>query len=298
MRNIIIFLFTFFLFISCSESRKLKNEGADNNFSFIFMTDIHLKPGRPVEAFKMAIDTANKLNSDFVLTGGDLVYDVLKGNFERSDSLFKLYKNTITEFKIPVYNCIGNHELFGIYEVSDVDSTHPDYKYGMYERYFGDLYYSFDHKEWHFIVLNSLETENKKYIGKFGNEQLNWIKEDLSKISHSTPICIILHIPLITVHDLYFTKNDDAKILDNSIKDKDELLELFYNYNLRLVLQGHYHWIEDINVLDKTRFITGGSICGRPSWRGTETGEEGFMLFNINEEKISWEYIDYGWDVE
>lgn len=291
MKNIAIFLFALLIFINCS------NQGNEsktkNDFSFLFMTDIHLKPGKALDGFKSAIDTANKLESDFVITGGDLVYDVMRGNFQRSDSLFTLFKNTVKEINKPVYNCIGNHELFGIYDVSDIDSTHPDYKYGMYKRHFGNLYYSFDHKGWHFMVLNSLDTENKKYIGKFGADQLAWIKDDLSKVSQFTPICVILHLPLITTYDLLYPKTNTSKIEVNSIWDKKEFFELFPAHKLKLVLQGHYHWIEDINVREKTRFITGGSIAGRPSWGDHPTGDEGFMKFNIKGEEISWEYIRY-----
>ena len=62
------------------------------------------------------------------------------------------------------------------------------------------------------------------------------------------------------------------------------------------------HWIEDLNIQNRTRFITGGSIAGRPSWRrvddrgdGIYYNEEGFMLINVKGEEIDWEYIDIGW---
>ena len=48
-------------------------------------------------------------------------------------------------FNMPVYNTMGNQDLFDIYEESPEDESHPDYKYGLFERYLGDTYYSFDH---------------------------------------------------------------------------------------------------------------------------------------------------------
>ncbi len=63
------------------------------------------------------------------------------------------------------------------------------------------------------------------------------------------------------------------------------------------------HWIEDLNIQNRTRFITGGSIAGRPSWRrvadrgdGVQYNEEGFMLLHINGESIDWQYIDIDWE--
>ena len=47
-------------------------------FSFAFLTDIHLQPEKGAKAgFQWAIREVNKLDPDFVITGGDLVMDRL-----------------------------------------------------------------------------------------------------------------------------------------------------------------------------------------------------------------------------
>jgi len=72
--------------------------------------------------------------------------------------------------------------------------------------------------------------------------------------------------------------------------------DLFENHNLKLVLQGHLHTIEDIYV-DGIHFITSGAISGR-WWRGANMGfEEGFMQISIKNNQLSSEYKDYGWNV-
>ena len=143
--NIITGLLITVLFHACGPTHDGQGSKADRSFSFAFLTDIHLKP-ETVDAFRMVIDTVNNMDIDFVLTGGDMVYDVLRGNQSKADSLFALYKTESSKFNVPVHNCIGNHELFAIYKESPEDSLHPDYKYGMYERHLGKTYYSFDHK--------------------------------------------------------------------------------------------------------------------------------------------------------
>lgn len=269
------------------------------SFQFAFLTDIHIKPesGAP-KAFSIAIDSVNRLNPDFVLTGGDLVFDVMRGNQKRSDSLFNLYKKLSAGFKMPVYNCIGNHELFGIYEESDVDSTHPDYKWGMYERHLGKSWYSFTHKGWKFFVLNSIDVNNKKeYRGVIGQEQMKWIKEELAKTDTSMPIVITVHIPLMsTFHQFYPPSGNGRSPEGIFISNRKEVFEAFSKHNLRLILQGHLHWQEDIQVFGKTRIITGGAVSGF-SWKGKRYTEEGFMLFSIQGENVSWRYVDYGWEV-
>ena len=224
-----------------------------------------------------------------------MVYDVLRGNKSRSDTLFTLYKNTSEKINVPVYNCIGNHELFGIYEESVEDSLHPDYKYGMYERYFGKTYYSFDHKGWHFVVLNSIEEQNKRYIGSISEEQLLWLKEYLAKIYPDTPLVITLHIPLVSTFPQIYPKPSNSGGY-KGLRNQARLMEIVEGYNLKLVLQGHLHWLEDINVMGKTRYITGGAVAGRPSWKGKRHGEEGFLKIHIAGEEISWDFIDYGWE--
>lgn len=276
-----------------------------DTFSFIFMTDIHLKPERGAAiAFKKAIEKANSLDAEFVVMGGDLVYDVLRGNFERSDSLFLLYKHMVKDFKMPVYHCIGNHELFGIYEESDVDSTHVDFKYGMFERHLGKTYYSFDHKGWHFMVLNSIEEKNKRYIGLINAPQIEWIKSDLKNVDPTTPIAIALHIPFVSTYHQVYPKHPINEVPNELwIHNRKEVLDLFKPYKLKLVLQGHMHWVEDLNIQNRTRFITGGSLAGRPSWRrknnrgdGVYYNEEGFMYFQVKGESATWEYIDINWE--
>ncbi|MDA0907803.1 MAG: metallophosphoesterase [Bacteroidetes bacterium] len=300
MKNLIVLLI-----ILHAISHQSAGQSNETDFSFIFMTDMHWTPERGGnEAFQMAIDTANRLGADFVMTGGDLVYDVLRGNYEKSEQLFNGYKEAIKAFNLPVYNCIGNHELFAIYEESPEDSTHQDYKYGMYERHFGDTYYSFDHKGWHFIVLNSLEVRGKRYIGMVNEEQIDWLKKDLAKVDKMTPIAVTVHIPLVTTYKQIYPKKPITEVPNNLyVYNRKEVLDAFVDHNLKLVLQGHMHWIEDLNIQGRTRFITGGSIAGRPSWRrvddrgdGQFYNEEGFMHIFIKGQEIEWKYIDIGWE--
>ncbi len=76
-----------------------------DEITFVFMTDIHIQPERnAIEGFKKAIQKVNELKPDFVITGGDLIMDALAVNYERADSLYNLYKETIKLLKAPVYN--------------------------------------------------------------------------------------------------------------------------------------------------------------------------------------------------
>lgn len=273
----------------------VKTEAVENEFTFAFLTDIHLKPEMDApKGFQMAIDKVNELKPDFVLTGGDLVYDAMRGNQARCDTLFSLYNEMCAGFNMPVYNCLGNHDLFAIYAESPENSDHPDYKYGMFERYFGKTYYSFDHKGWHFVVLNSLDvTENKRYRGVFSEEELTWLKADLAKVDLQTPVVVTSHLPIITTRAQI--KGSEGR---GNVSNSLEVFNLLEPFEKVLFLQGHIHWKEYGVVNDKFHFLTGGSIAGN-GWKGRRHNtKEGFVLITVKGRDFSWEYIDHGWEAE
>lgn len=293
-----LFILSITLILILSNCDKKTND----QFTFAFLTDIHLQPElKAVEGFQMAIDTINLINPDFVLTGGDLIMDALNQTYGRSDSLYNLYIQEVGALNMPVYNTIGNHDIFGWRRDDDDILNHVEYGKKMYENRLGNRYYSFDHKGWHFIVLDALgrpdEADSKNsYIGKVDDVQIEWLILDLQKLDKKTPIAISVHIPFITSKTQLskgsLASNNESGVITNS----REVLNLLRDYNLRLVLQGHLHFLEDIYVHEKVHFITAGAVCGK--WwenKPNEILEEGFLLVRVNGEEIEWDYVDYGW---
>lgn len=270
-----------------------------NSFSFAFITDVHLQTEQnAVEGFLQAIDTLNKLQPEFVITGGDLIMDALAVSHGFADSAYQLYIETSKAINAPVHNSMGNHDIYGIYEASNADKNHPDYGEKMFENNYGKSYYSFNHNGWKFMVLNSIEDTHKgKYIGLIDDPQIEWIKKELMETDAATPIVLTTHIPFITIHrqrHSYSTRANDSTLVVYNSKD---VLDMFNDHNLKLVLQGHLHIVEDLYI-DGVRYLTGGAICGS-WWDGSYFGiEEGFMMIHIKGDDFAWEYIDYGWEVE
>jgi 3',5'-cyclic-AMP phosphodiesterase len=282
--------------VSCSSKESNKK---NNDFSFVFMTDIHLEPARNAPlGFTQAMDTINKLNPDFVITGGDLIADALGQKYSRADSLYNLYATMIRHLKMPVYNSMGNHEVFGLYDRSVSDESSPDYGEKMFEHRFGQSYYSFEHKGWKFMIINSVEDTHKhSYTGWIDSTQINWIKSELSHTAPETPIVLSTHIPFISAYEQRFygstIANDSSLVVANS----KEVLDLFKAHNLKMVLQGHLHEVEDV-FIDGVHYVTGGAVSAA-WWTGPHSGfEEGFMLLTVSGNDIKWKYIDYGWEVK
>ncbi len=224
--------------------------------------------------------------------------DALGQKFGRADSLYNLYEGMVEDFNMPVYNTMGNHEIFGIYDGSGVPKDHPEYGKNMFQKRLNKRYYSFDHKGWHFMILDGIkDTKKSRYQGMVDEEQMSWISDDLAGIDKSTPIVVSTHIPLMTIFSqVYYNSthpNDSGLVVSNG----KEVVDLFADHNLKLVLQGHLHTIEDIYV-NGTHFITGGAVSGA-WWTGPNQGyEEGFVLVSVKGDEFEWEYVDYGWEVE
>ena len=286
------------ILMGCNPSTKNTATTQEEGFSFAFLTDIHLQPEKEaVAGFRQAIEVVNELNPDFVITGGDLVMDALDQTHGRVDSLYSLYKEVSAELNMPVYNSVGNHEVYGWHRAEKDIESNPDFGKKMFEKEMGERFFSFDHKGWHFIILDAIyRDEDGHYMGKIDHEQQAWLKEDLEKTDKEMPIAITVHIPFITSATQLrlgaLAANSKGIVITNSL----EVLQLFSEHNLRLVLQGHLHFIEDLFVGNQVHFITGGAVCGR--WWSNEPGdqpEEGFMMIRVNGDEVNADYIDYGW---
>ncbi|RIH67123.1 hypothetical protein D1164_01450 [Mariniphaga sediminis] len=293
---IIITLFYTFQ-VACAQIQQ-KTPDKKDSFSFVFMTDVHIQPERhAVEGVLQAIDTINKIEPDFVLTGGDNVMDASSQSLGRADSLYSLFTNTMKVLKMPWYSTFGNHETFGLHKK---DFTSEQRK-GMYKKYFEKTYYTFEHKGWQFIVLDAImygDGREDRYYGQIDSVQMDWMKSVFDTIGTEKPVIVSLHIPILSVGD-QIEKNGFTPRSVIRRGNAMELIRLFEAHNVKAVLQGHLHMYEDISF-NGIHYITAGAVCGG-WWEARLPGkerEEGFLLVNINGDEFTSEYIDYGWDVE
>lgn len=299
-KKIIFFGFVFVSFLGCISERSTKVKGEKTSYSFVFMTDIHLQPEKnAIQGFHKAIDYVNEIKPDFVIFGGDNIMDASAQTWTRSDSLYSLLDSMQGFFNMLIYTTIGNHDLFGVYEKSGDQTTHPEYGKMMYQKRITERYYSFEHKNWHYIVLDAINiTNDRRYTGYIDEEQCEWLKNELNIIGKQAPIVIITHIPLLSVEALVALGPTKA-FKDNSIvNNANEVRQLFKNHNVKMVLQGHTHFLEDI-FYEGIHYITGGAVSGSV-WNGKRYEmEEGFLYIEITENNdFTWKYVDYGWEVQ
>ncbi len=293
-------LFTVAVFLlSCGQPGVESTQKKDDGFSFVFMTDIHVTRERnAVEGLTQAIDTINKLAPDFVLTGGDNIMDALAQPYESADSLYNLFAETMNHLNVQYFSTMGNHEVFGLYEKSGVEPSNEMYGKKMYEDRIANRFYSFDHKNWHFIVLDGIGfTEDRHYYGLVDSVEMNWLKQDLEKTGKETPVIVSIHIPLLSVGEQIMVSPTAAFDQGSIVTNASEVREVLEQYNVKLVLQGHLHFLEDIEY-NGIHYITGGAVCSG-WWNGPRFGmEEGFVQVNVSADDFTWKYIDYEWEVK
>src|SRR5580704_8086750 len=276
------------------------NTSAPAHFDFVFFTDTHIQPELDAaHGCDMCFHKIASLNADFAIMGGDHVFDSNAVDRTRANTVFDLYKATEQSLRIPLHHTIGNHDVFGITPASGVAPTDPGYAKKMYEDRIGKTYYSFDHKGWHFIILDSIQpTEDRMWQALIDPPQLAWLKDDLAHTGAQTPIIVTVHAPLVSAYATYAPKPTPAhtpppKYNTMTVDNASDVLAAFEGHNIVAVLQGHLH-INEIVTLKGTQYITGGAVCG--NWRrGARMGvPEGFTVVSVRNGSITTRYESYG----
>jgi 3',5'-cyclic AMP phosphodiesterase CpdA len=235
------------------------------------------------------------LKPEFAIMGGDHVYDALGVDGTRAGAVFDLYKITEQMLQMPLHHAIGNHDVFGILTKSGVAPNDSGYGKKMYEDRMGRTYHSFDHKGYHFVVLDSIQpTEDRLWEGRVDEKQLSWLAADLKSAGPHTPVIVTVHVPLVTAFATYSEKEGvERKYNTLTVANAPQVLTVFEGHNVIAVLQGHVH-VNEIVEYKKTKYVTSGAVCGN-WWHGPRMGHaEGFTVVNLREGKINTRYEPTG----
>lgn len=230
----------------------------------------------------------------FVITGGDHVMDANKVGRDRADLQFRLVEEALKPLEMPVYHAVGNHDIFGWDKAVEGDTL---YGKKMFEEKVakGPSYRSFDMGGWHFVVLDSIQqADTYNWRGVIDEGQLSWLESDLA-MAGKTPTVVTIHMPVLSVFPQYVDGNKKAVPETLLLGNGMELQKLFAKHNVKAVLQGHTHVVEECDYLG-TKYITGGAVCG-DWWKGYRLGvhPEGFGVFDVDGDSITWAYQTYGW---
>jgi 3',5'-cyclic AMP phosphodiesterase CpdA len=162
----------------------------------------------------------------------------------------------------------------------------------MYEDRIGKTYYSFDHKGYHFVVLDSIQpTEDRLWEARIDDKQMDWLADDLHAAGAKTPVIGVVHVPLVTAFGTFGADptRPAGKYSTLTVANAPQVLKTFDGHNVIAVLQGHTH-VNEVVEYKYTKFITGGAVCGN-WWHGPRMGfPEGFTVVSLRDGNITTRY--------
>jgi Icc protein len=278
------------------------------NLRLVFFTDTHTQPElSAAEGTALALKMIQGLRPELCIQGGDHCFDIAAVPRDRSLMLLNLYQTTERALDgIPIHHVIGNHDVFGRAPDSGVQTSDPLYGKKAFEQRFNTkTYRSFDHKGYHFILLDSIQiTPEREFDAMIDPAQLTWLAADLAATPAGTPIIVVSHVPLVSAAPQYSAPDDKAAkavaaearshlhglLLGNAYA----VTQLFEGHNVIAVLQGHTH-INETVYWRNIPYITSGAISGN-WWQGTRWGTpEGFTVVELYQGAARWRYETYGW---
>lgn len=169
-------------------------------------------------------------------------------------------KALMASSKIPYWTTLGDHELWQSGTAN-------------FEGVFGKTYESFDKDGLHHILLNTSDT--KKGLGE---EQLNWLKEDLEK-NKGKGTFLFMHLPLY--HPLnYRTIWEKGGENEQVKKEVDELLPLLKKYSIKAAFAGDHHLSSDyLEPISGVKMYIIGAITSERNLQKSR-----FSIVNVFEE--------------
>jgi hypothetical protein len=177
-------------------------------YSFIISGHFHGESSNastfPASTILAGIDTINSLEPRFLMSLGDMFLDV-------DDTYIRNYDRSLfRKLKAPLFNAVGNHDLSNG---------------NMYEKIYGQTYYTFRTGTEYFIVLNTEIND-----GSIKNEQLDFLKRavDTALMPGIKNVFICSHRPVWSENNIrykdLFAGNTRTAIGKNNFDDVIEPL--------------------------------------------------------------------------
>jgi len=193
--------------------------------TFLQISDSHVgfdKPANP-NALGTREEAINKVRAmpakpSFMIHTGDITHLSKAQEFDDAERI-------ISQAKLDVHYVPGEHDII------DEEVKLYRERYGRGAK--GDGWYSFDAGGVNFVGLVNVANLKGGGLGSLGNDQLEWLEDDLKGKSKSTPVVLFAHIPLWTVYPQWgWGTEDGARALD-----------YVKGFGSVTVLNGHIHQV-------------------------------------------------------
>jgi hypothetical protein len=194
--------------------------GGYSDFCFVQLSDIHWGyqgPANPDASvtLRKVVATVNALETqpEFIVFTGDLTHTT-DDPVERRRRLAE-FKSIVADLKVKTVRFMpGEHD-------AALDRG------AAYKEFFGESFYTFDHKGVHFIAIDNVSDP----AAKIGDEQFAWLRADLAARDKKAAIVVLTHRPLF----------DLAPKWDWATRDGAQAIELLMPFANVTVFYGHIH---------------------------------------------------------
>jgi Icc protein len=200
-------------------------EAATTDFSFVQISDSHLgfdKAANPdvTGTLKLALDEvdAMKKRPAFMIHTGDITHLSKPAQFDTASQLCGATKLTL-------------HTVPGEHDVLEEDGKSYLNRFGKGSK--GDGWYSFNAGGVHFVGLVNVMNLQANGLGSLGNDQLEWLEDDVKNLTASTPIVVFAHVPLWMVYKEWGWGTSDGA----------QALSYLKKFGSVTVLNGHIHQV-------------------------------------------------------
>lgn len=277
----------------------LVESGDQTNHTMLVFGDMHLA-NRTGDRSQFT-DFTTDVNSYLAANQGDKVYGLTLGDmtwelYWLSNSYgFNEYISDVNAIKgLQIFHTMGNHD-------NEMEATGDFYPEVQFKKALAPTYYSFNIGKVHYVVLDDIlanydGTSKRDYSDKLTDEQLEWLKKDLSYVSTSTPLVVASHAPVY---------GDSGS---NSLNNASELENILKAYDKVHIFTGHTHKMYNIDKLsDKHIFEhNAGAVCATWWWTGKESdihlaqdgAPGGYSIVDVTATDFSWQFKATDFDVD
>lgn len=273
-----------------------------DHFRLIVMGDMHLaRRNNDREEFrKFTADVRDILAAHpgwkvYGLTLGDMTWDYY---WYSKSYYFPEYLEDMNDPEegvdgLMTFHTIGNHD----HDMQEAGDFLTEVKY---VRDIAPTYYSFNLGKVHFIVLDNILCTNdgkgnRSYSSGLDEDQMHWLRQDLSFVDRETPLVISMHAPV------FYDSADNGRVESILQTQYKSLLSLASGYTATHILTGHTHRILNTDKREEANYFehNAGAVCATWWWSqkltriniGTDGAPGGYALWDIDGTSFSWRFI-------
>lgn len=263
-----------------------KRASVSDNFRFIAISDPQINNAHDmgrwkqetVPDLKKTIAEVSGTTEVIAQTLGDLVFDKMP--------LYPEYKESCTNTGATFFQCIGNHDFDKRFKaLSNTPKDSANYGEHEFNRYFGPTDYSYNVGKIHIITIKNIDyAGDKHYTERLTNDQLEWLKNDLSFVPKGSTV-------FLNMHAAGWNKVNGG----GNVRNAAALELVLRGYKVH-VFAGHTHFYQNIIVNDELYQHNIGASCG--AWWASNFNRcgapNGFLVVDVNGTDVRWHYKGTG----